>query len=50
MRVEGVVRCADEGQRMWLQCLNSLSKNIRLCSYIRVLFMHLGSDNNGSIP
>ena len=50
MRVEVVVGWTDEGQRMWLQCLTSLSKNIRLRSYIHLLFMQLESDNNGSIP
>jgi len=38
-RVVGVIQGADEGQRMWLQHVTSLSKSICLYSYVRILFL-----------
>jgi hypothetical protein len=46
----GVVGQVDEGQRISVQNVTSLSKTIRLCSYIVTLFIQSESHNNGSIP
>jgi hypothetical protein len=50
VRVVGVVGQAGKGQRMLLQWVTSLSRNICLCSYIHISFLQSESNDNGSIP
>jgi hypothetical protein len=49
-RVVGVIQGADEGLTMWLQRVTSLSKNICLYSYVRILSLQSESNDNGNIP
>jgi hypothetical protein len=49
-RVVGVIGESEEGKRMSVQRVISLSKSIHLCSYVLVSFLQLESNNNGSIP
>jgi hypothetical protein len=45
-RVMGVVRRADEGWRMSVQRVSSLSENTCLCSYVPLSFLQSESDDN----
>jgi hypothetical protein len=50
MRAVGVIGQADEGQRNRVQHVTSLSRNMRLCSYVLISLFQLESDDIGSIP